>query len=160
MSMLRTPSTLLGSILLFTASAQDMATSDVPEAVRHAFGQRYVHASDATWEMDNDGTYAVEFQDAAAGALEAVFTADGQWLHSAHKIERAALPQAVRSILDDRFAQYAHKDAERMDMADGTMHYAVELKDPNGQEVDLVFDTAGTLLSRAFEAPGATDDED
>ncbi|MCB9169539.1 MAG: PepSY-like domain-containing protein [Flavobacteriales bacterium] len=152
MSTIHFPIALLGLALMTSAQAQDPATLTVPNAVRAAFSQRYARATDPSWEKEKDGTWSVEFTDAAAGALEAVYATDGQWLHTAYGITRDELPASVNAELQGRFTKYVLHDAERLEMPDGTMRYAVELEDPDHELLKLTFDASGAVKERTYQS--------
>lgn len=65
------------------------------------------------------------------------------------------LPDAVKTSLSTNYAGFEAKEAERLDLANGTKQYEVEIK--NGQVTkEVLFAANGTVICEELE----TDDDD
>ncbi|MCB0795828.1 MAG: hypothetical protein KDB88_13930 [Flavobacteriales bacterium] len=140
------------------AHAQDMK-GEVPELVLHTFNKQYPHATNAKWEAEPDGTFEVEFQEAAAGELEAVFQADGRLLYTKKEVAVDALPEKVRSSVAKEWPDLGIREAGRLDMADGSTRWELELKGAKG-EVEVILSEDCKVLSKEMESDDEDSDEE
>lgn len=94
-----------------------------------------------------DGTivYEVELEDSNDNEIELTFNTEGSLLFSETEIENSELPSAVTSSISTNYPDYSTDEAERIDMADGSTRYEVELENGDS-ELDVLFEADGTVI--------------
>lgn len=122
--------------------AQDINSSEVPEAVTKAFNEEHPDAGDIEWERSMEN-YKVEF-DIGRMEHEIWYSASGTVLQKEIEITEADLPQAIRDIINEKYPGYAVDDVE-MKWQDNTTTYQVELE-KGKEEWDIIFDSNGKIL--------------
>lgn len=127
-----------------TVSAQDMNPNDVPSELRTAFDRAHPNAGDVEWERDGE-SYKVEFE-IDRQDQEVWYAADGKAAKTEKEIGENDLPQAIRSAIAGKYADYKI-DSIEMTEADGSATYEVELEKGWDDERQVVFDAEGKVLS-------------
>ena len=77
--------------------------------------------------------------------IELTFDMEGNLLFTEREINTDALPDAVKNSIASNYGDYKLKEAEELEMADGTFQYEVELK-KDGKELDVLFNSEGTVI--------------
>lgn len=134
--------TLFGA---FTVVAQDVHPNEVPTNLKQNFEQAYPQASDVEWEMDGQ-SYKVEF-DQQRQEHEIWYTSDGSTTKMEQEITEAALPQAIKTVIASTYAGYKVDSVEKT-TENGTAVYEVELEKGWSDELDVVFNDNGKVLSQ------------
>lgn len=149
---------IFGGILLLLVGGFSvaMAKTDVPQAVKDAFALKFPKAKAVKWEMEDEGEYEAEFK-LDGKKMSANFATDGSWLETEMEIKEADLPQAVSVAIAAQFPGYELEEIEQVEKPGMAMVYEVELEG-EGQEIEAVFDAAGTLLHQSAEE-GEEDDD-
>ena len=136
-------------ILFFNSCDDDDQMVDLPQSVQDYISSNYPNYSIDESETDTSCTgtaiYEVEIEASDDDELELTFDSEGTFLYSETEIGVDELPDAVTSSIDTNYSDYSTEEAERLDMADGSARYEVELK--NGStELDVLFESDGTVV--------------
>lgn len=135
------------SLLFFAAtivSAQDLRSSEVPQAITSAFKKDNAKATDVEWKRDMDN-YKVEF-DIGRMEHEIWYNASGEVIKREQDISKADLPKAVRNAIDSEYPGFRIDDVE-MNWKNNETTYRVELEKGN-EEWKVVFDEDGKILNK------------
>ncbi len=132
---------LLGTVAV---SAQDMNPADVPSDLKNAFEQAYPNATDVEWEMEGD-SYKVEFE-IDNEDQEIWYAADGKTNKLEKDLKKDELPEAIASAISSNYADYKI-DSVEMTEQNGTATYEVELEKGWDDEIKVIFDADGKVLS-------------
>ena len=102
-----------------------------------------------------DGTiaYEVELEDSNDNEIELTFSMEGNLLFTETEINTSELPTAVSNSISTNYADYTIDEADRLDMADGSVQYEVEIENGNS-ELEVILDTDGSVICEQV------DDED
>lgn len=85
-----------------------------------------------------------------------LFQPDGTYLATETEMAYPDLPQSVKDAVTAAFpGATTDNDAAKIEYADGTLHYEVSVKQPDGAHLEVTFDAAGALLCQQ-----ADDDDD
>ena len=116
--------------------------------------QTYLATNYADYEIEEakadslcDGTqvFEVELEDSDDNEIELVFDNEENLLFTEVEINTSALPAAITNSIATNYANYTTEEADRLDMADGTTRFEVELK--NGQsKIEVLFEADGTVI--------------
>ena len=138
-------------MLMFTVAG---TAQNVPQKVKDAFSDKYSNATHMEWDDDDNGEeYEVDFT-LNGEHLEASFATDGTWKYTQKEITHEELPQAVKSILKDEYADFKIDDINMLETPEG-VRYKVEADSDNDDRV-LLFSGDGTKLKDVTE----NDDDD
>lgn len=130
---------LAGIVLLAgTVTAQKLKEAQVPAAVKAAFAKHFPGVN-VKWEKE-DAKYEAGFHQNGK-EMSALFDANGTLTETEVAIKIAELPAAVHQYIQKNHPGVKIKEASKITLADGTIHYEAEV---NGQ--DLLFDTAGNFI--------------
>lgn len=136
---------------------------DLPAAIRDYLAQNYGDYKIEESELDTLCTgvavYEVELERKGLrlreDEVELTFAAEGGLLFTEKEIKTSDLPSEVRSAISTRFAGFSIEEAERLDLANGTKQYEVEIK--NGNTVrEVLLAANGTVICEQ----AGDDDED
>lgn len=125
-------------------SAQDMNPADIPSDLTSAFEQAHPDAQDVEWEMEGDA-YKVEFE-INDEDREIWYSADGTTNKLEKDLREDELPEAISSAISNKYADYKI-DSVEMTEENGKATYEVELEKGWDDEIDVVFDADGEVLS-------------
>ncbi|MDF4201392.1 PepSY-like domain-containing protein [Maribacter sp. SA7] len=141
--------TLALSVLgVFTVFAQDINPNYVPTNLRESFELHYPKASNVEWELDGQ-SYKVEFDNNRL-EHEIWYAMDGKATRAEHEITAADLPQAITSIIASNYAGYKVDSVEKTTV-NGSTTYDVELDKGWNDEMDVVFNESGKVLSEMID---------
>lgn len=140
-----------------SAHAQNNKPITVPEPVKTAFIKQFPKAEGTAWEMESKTEYEAEFK---MGGMKysAVYSAEGKWMETEHKIKTEALPAAVQKMIASTYADHKVKGAEMAETPDGTV-YEVDME-KGEHEMEVVFNTDGKVLKSKVEEDKDADGED
>lgn len=136
---------------------------DLPTAVEDYINQNYGDYKIDESELDTLCTgaavYEVELEKKGIRLQEdevtLVFSTEGGFLFSENEIKVNDLPAEVKTSISTNFAGFEAKEAERLDLANGTKQYEVEIK--NGSTTkEVLFAANGTVICEEVES----DDDD
>ncbi len=131
---------------------------DLPQAATDYIAQNYAGYEVDESEKDSlcTGTLVFDVElEKGKSEVELTFDTEGNYLFSESEIKTGDLPQAVKDGVSANYAGYSTKEAERLDMADGSKRYETELK--NGSVTkEVLFAADGSVVCEAIE----NDDDD
>ncbi len=105
--------------------ARSIEAHEVPQAVKDAFAQRFPGTEATGWEMEAE--YEVEFMKDGK-EVEVNFYSDGTISQIEYSIEVADLPESVKAAVKSNYPNCEIEEAERVEKADGTILYELDLK--------------------------------
>jgi uncharacterized protein YjiK len=134
----------LATLLAGTSCNSIWGNTEVPEAVKVQFTERYPTIKQADWETEN-GNFEAEFK---LSGLErtALFTPDGKLVSYTEEIDQRHLPKSILEELQAKYATYKIEEAHRVQQ-NGTALYVVELED-NMNDLELQFEASGKLIEQ------------
>ncbi|NDK54315.1 SdiA-regulated domain-containing protein [Pontibacter fetidus] len=134
----------LAALLIGSACNTVWDNTEVPEAVKVQFAERYPTIKQADWDNEN-GNYEAEFK---LSGLErtALFTPDGKLISYTEEIDQRHLPDAILEALQTGYANYKIDEAHRVQQ-NGSARYVIELED-NMQELELQFEASGKMIEQ------------
>jgi len=99
---------------------------------------------------DNRIVLKVELEDGPGPDVELYFTLAGEFLFSAKEIKTSDLPSVVRNAINANFSGYRIDDdkTERLQFADGSVQYKVELDRSSGSDIEVIFNANGGIVCR------------
>lgn len=122
----------------FSATAQKLSASKVPDVVKSSFAKQYPGAA-AKWEKES-GKFEAEFKKHNQ-TMSALFEADGTMTESEISIKVPDLPTAVITYVKDHYKGKTIKEGAKITKANGTINFEAEV---DGK--DLIFDAKGNFL--------------
>ena len=126
------------AVIGFSACAQKLDASKVPDAVKAAFAKKYPGIT-AKWEKE-DGRYEAGFKQ-NSNTMSALFEANGTMTESEMDIKVGDLPASVQAYVKDHYKGKNIKEGAKITKADGTVNYEAEV---DGK--DVIFDSNGKFL--------------
>ena len=143
---------LMALILLFSScNDQDDSDSmvDLPEVITAYIAENYPDYNIDESEQDTlcDGTvvYEVELEASNDDELELTFDTEGTLLFTETEIKNSDVPSVITDHINANYSSYNLKEAERLDMADGSQQYEVELKD-GSNKLEVLYTSDGTVI--------------
>lgn len=122
-----------------SASAQKLAASKVPDAVKSSFSNKYPGVTTATWEKEGV-KYEAGFKK-NNHTMSALFEANGTMTESEVAIKVSDLPPAVITYVKEQYKGKTIKEGAQITKADGTINFEAEV---DGK--DVIFDAKGNFL--------------
>lgn len=138
------------------STAQRISEAQVPQVVRSAFATRFPAAEKVNWELEDPKTYEAEFI-LAGMKTSANFDATGEWQETEHGIAEAALPEAVRKTVNNRYPGQRPTGCEERDTPAGRF-YEAEVKE-GGKTVEVMLKADGTWVSSRSEEEEKDEEE-
>lgn len=144
------------AVFQWTACGKDnsVAIADLPAAIKI-----YVDANfpgytldEAETETDCFGTtvYEVEIEQGEENDLELTFDTEGNFIYSETEIGVSDLPASVASAIASKYDGFKIEEAAKLNMADGSTRYEVELE-KGSTDKEVLFDTEGTVICEQDE---------
>lgn len=125
--------------------AQDIPSSEVPNAVKNAFTKEFSNPRDVEWEKKGE-YYNVEFE-IGRNDHELWITPSGQIVRHKEELSSSELPAAIKNKISANHKGYRIDDVDKLTMGNKAL-YKVEIK--NGQkEMDLIFDKDGKSYEKS-----------
>lgn len=116
----------------------------VPEAVQQAFQKKYPGENDPDWEQDDHGYWESHFKKDGE-KYRADFNADGSWVETENDIKKEELPEAIKKVIQDKYAEYEITEVEHVENAEKGEFYDVEFKQ-KGKNLDVMFRKDGSII--------------
>lgn len=135
---------LLAIFATATLSAQDLKMSDVPTNILENFNKSYANATDVEWELKGLN-YNVEFE-VNKMDHEIWYTKEGKVVKTEMEIGENDLPSAIATAIRKNYAGYKIDSIEVTEV-NNTKTYEVELDKSWNEELKVVFDEKGNVLS-------------
>ncbi|MFH2095843.1 MAG: PepSY-like domain-containing protein [Bacteroidota bacterium] len=146
----------LGALLNLIACSQ--TSKDVPANVKAAFTQKFSGATNTKWEYEKDNEWEAEFK-MDGKEYSASFDNNGGWLETEYEINNDAIPDAVKTAIENDFAGYKIAESEISETTEGKV-YELELK-KSGEKIVASFDMNGKLVKKEKpEDKGDKDDDE
>jgi uncharacterized membrane protein YkoI len=128
------------------ASAQKLKESEVPEAVKNAFNQKFSGVKEVKWSKESATVFEVEFE-VAEHEQSATFDNSGRWTGTETEIKKSELPATVQATIAKEFSGYKIDEAEKAESPDHGSFYEVELK--NGkQKYEVQLSAEGKVIKK------------
>ncbi|MEO6303028.1 MAG: PepSY-like domain-containing protein [Bacteroidia bacterium] len=134
-------------IILFVSilfSASTMYATEVPEAVKKAFAQKFPNAAKVKWEKENGTEYEASFI-LDKTEMSAIYTATGALKEIETEIPVSELPQAVVDAVNKKHPNAKINEAARIDRSNNTVLFEAEIR-VGAKKTDLLFDGVGTEI--------------
>jgi hypothetical protein len=137
-------------VALSLAYLAALSAKDPTTPARDAARRRFPDAEVLGVEQNGDGqaAYDVSLRN-KTGAIEAVFSGDGAFIHSEEKLAWSAVPPEVRKTLETLYPQATRRDVTRNTRADSLgehVSFVVEVND-GGRTHELLLDAHGKVLA-------------
>lgn len=122
---------------------------EVPAAIQDFITNNFAGFTidEAETETLCDGTEVIEIEieNEEDDEMELVFDLENNLLYSEVEIEVADLPTAITTTLANDYPTFEIKEAARLDWADDTMQFEVEIKD-GSTKLEVLFAADGTVI--------------
>lgn len=96
----------------------------IPKAVKEAFAKRFPGVKDQEWDAET--IYEAEFE-LDGREVEVNFDEDGEILQIETEIEPEELPAQILAAIRSEYPHCEIAEAEKVELADGTIRYEVDL---------------------------------
>ena len=127
----------------FISCDSDITTSQVPSIVQNTFKSKFSQAKNVEWEFVND-IYEVSFEVDNVDH-DALLDPSGNLLKYKHRIDGTAVPESIRTFLQQKYPKEKWDDAEYIVDGD-TKYFQIEL-DGFFTDKKLIVDSNGKILS-------------
>ncbi|MEX1121200.1 MAG: PepSY-like domain-containing protein [Balneolales bacterium] len=138
---------LLGSF--GTIIGQDIAQSQVPQAILTAFSEDFSNARDVEWER-KETYYEVEFDTRWGRDHEAWYDENGNMLYHKEEIPNRELPQLIVDIVNSEFEGYKVDDADKITEGE-EVRYLIALDARRMHDIDLLIREDGEIISEVYD---------
>jgi hypothetical protein len=119
--------------------------SEVPEAVKKNFSERYAGSLAKKWELDN-GKYEVDFNKAVGGKYTAVFAADGTWLGTGTDVKKKDIPKPILDhVASGEYKTWKFNQARIVETPEVQREIVVEVE-KGDDDTMLYYDAEGKFL--------------
>ncbi|MCW3089942.1 MAG: hypothetical protein JWP81_1011 [Ferruginibacter sp.] len=129
------------TVMMFTASAQNLDAAKVPAAVKTSFAKLFPAAS-VQWGKEG-AKYEAEFK-VKGKPMSTIFDAKGTLEETETDIEKTELPSKMLAYLKAHYKDKNIQETTKITKANGTVNYEAGV---GGK--DVIFDTAGNFLKEA-----------
>ncbi|TXK52662.1 hypothetical protein FVR03_00980 [Pontibacter qinzhouensis] len=126
----------------FGISTAAIAQNDVPEQIKSSFSNSYSQATDVEWDQKDD-SYHAKFE-VNNQEHYAVYNEDGTLEKKGREIAPSELPQAVRTAIDQQYANRTIEKAGTVEK-DGKTMYKAKL-DGDDEDLKVIFNADGTVV--------------
>lgn len=116
-----------------------------PEAVKITFKNKYPGENDPDWHTDSNGNYESHFKIDGV-KHRADFSPNGAWIETEVSIDKDELPEAIRKVINENYADEKITEIERVQSAEKGLFYDVEFK-RKGKNMDVEFNEAGRKIN-------------
>jgi hypothetical protein len=125
----------------FGMSAAVFAQDNVPERVKSSFNTSYAQASNVEWKSKDDSYHAKFEMNGNKHWIK--YNADGTVEKHGREIEVNELPQAVRSAINQQYADRTIEKAKTVEK-DGETRYMAKLEGDD-EDLKVVFNADGSV---------------
>ena len=130
----------LSTIMMGSACAQDLKSSDVPTTVKEACMKRFPTATKISWEKEN-GNYEANWGGKSGEDNAAMFTPAAVFIEIVKAIAISDLPASVAVYIKEHENGATIREAGLVTDANGIETYEAEIKGK-----DLIFDKSGKFI--------------
>lgn len=135
----------IGAVSCQEKNSKDADQDKVPEAVRITFQNKYPGETDPDWKQDDHGYWESHFK-IDGEKYRADFNADGSWVETENSIKDSELPEAIKKVIAEKYADREITEVEHVDNAKKGVFYDVEFKQ-KGKNMDVEFREDGTIIN-------------
>lgn len=125
-------------------SAQKIAETTVPLAVKESVNKMYANPKVEEWEIE-DGNYEASFK-ANEVSTSALFTSDGKFLQYEYAIKANEVPEAAKTYITTNLPGKTMSEMTKIKTVTGVASYEIEV-----DEKDYIFDANGNFLKMEDE---------
>ena len=118
--------------------------SKVPKIVAESFQKKYPGENDPDWEQDDHGYWESHFKKDGE-KYRADFNADGTWRETENSIKKDNLPDAIKSVIQEKYKDHEITEVEHVTSATEGEFYDVEFKQ-KGKNMDVEFRKDGSII--------------
>ncbi|MDX1942946.1 MAG: hypothetical protein SFU99_20450 [Saprospiraceae bacterium] len=132
---------------------------ELPSVIKDYINQNYGDYKIEASELDTLCTgaivYDVELEGKKDKEMVLIFDTEGNLLYTEAEIKVNELPAGVKNSISNAYTNYEIKEAERLDLTDGTKQYEVEIK-KDQTTMEVLLNANGTVICAQEEK----DDDD
>ncbi len=132
------------SALFMAISFTAFSQTNVPAAVKTAFGKKFPTVKKADWSKEGKTEWEVEFERNEKD-MSANFDMQGNWKETETDLEEDAVPSVVMKVLKAKFPGYKVKDAAFTETPKFSAYEIVIKKGESKKEITI--DKTGKILS-------------
>jgi hypothetical protein len=129
----------LAIVAFISIHAIGFAQSNIPDAVKAAFNEKFKNATKVKWDKENLHEYEAEFQWQGLNC-SANFSDTGKWLETESQSSFTQLPDKVQNAFNNSHKGAIVKAVAKIETSKGENRYEVEIK--NGVSTKELFYTA------------------
>lgn len=130
--------------------------ADLPPAIQSFLDENYAGYQVEEAELETlctgEEVYEIELED-GNDEFEIAVSTEGVLVFTEYEISKNDLPAAVSDNLTVAYPGGAIKEAERIELADGTLQYEVEIKQA-GTSLDVLLQSDGTVICEESDQDG------
>lgn len=126
-------------------SASTFRATEVPDAVKAAFHQKFPTAKKVKWVTETNSEYEVSFN-LDSKEVSAAYLPDGKLKEVETEIPVSELPKAVTDAVNKKHPNARIEEAAKIERSDNSIVYEAELK-TGGKKIDLLFDESGKTVN-------------
>ncbi|APU69998.1 MAG: PepSY-like domain-containing protein [Christiangramia sp.] len=115
-----------------------------PLAVQENFQKKYPGEDDPDWKQDDHDYWEAHFKKDGI-KYRADFNADGSWVETENSIDKEELPEVVKQIIEEKYADREITEVEHVMNAKEGEFYDVEFKQ-KGKNMDVEFRKDGSII--------------
>ncbi len=123
--------------------------TEVPEAVKNFFNQKFPSATNVKWEMENATVYEAEFK-MNGEEMSANFKSDGAWLETESEIEKNAVSSVVTNAVKAKYPNAIIEEVEKVESAEKGILYELEIKEGKNEN-EIIVTGDGMSITAAQE---------
>lgn len=132
-----------GTLIKSIVDTDDDNTGHLPvqltEAMRNFINEKYANAKIMEIDVEddrNDWDFGYTEVDIIHNGIskDVLFDQTGDWHSTSWEVRQNELPEAVKNTINNQYREYRFDEAKRIEKADGTIYYRIELEKMN---VDL-----------------------
>ena len=128
---------------------------DIPDSVTASFAEDHPGSSDVEWELEGSN-FEVEYEEDDI-EKESLYSSEGVELELEIEISFNDLPGQAITYVETNYPSAEIEEVEQIITNENTQYFEVELELNEDEEIELLFDESGVLLSTEIEED---DDED
>jgi ribosomal protein S5 len=133
---------LVVSILL---SASTIHATEIPDAVKTAFQQKFPTVKKVKWEKEKTNEYEASFM-LDNKEVSVLYLPDGKLKEIETEISVSELPKAVKEAINKKHPNAKIDEAAKIERSDNSIVYEAEVK-IGGKKTDLLFDEKGNIVN-------------
>lgn len=129
------------TMLSFISFGQKIKEKNVPQAIQHAFHQKYPNVKEVKWDKE-ENNYEASFEVNNVDN-SVLFNPEGKIIETEVEIRINQLPKNALNYINAHFKNKKIKEAAKISTKEGAIIYEAEI-----QGKDVIFDQNGTHITR------------